>query len=563
MYHAHSGLVVVDGGLVVDPWDQENKGENKKKEEEGGHDQDDMTTTTTTTRPGVTLTGLQYDDERILMFQDWWDDGTVDEREVLKSLLKPQGSGGGYRWIGEPDSVLVNGVSMLEGKGRCKPFSNTTGTTTTSNSTTTSITNSSTITTTTGDSNNKNDVQEDAGGNIAVIQVQPFKSYRLRLIAATSLSTLYFQIEGHSLTVFEMDGHEIQPVRLKVGEGVELGPGQRVSVLVDTEQGLSVSDPAGGGGNGVKEFLMSAEVRWKGPVRKNSDTVKMRRGNLDETTTTTGTATATASEAVAAGASAAASSLPVGKKGKKNDAKVLRGLGVLRYVERLYGQNDVNGTGVSFSPYVIERMDMQDPKFSGERTPKVPNEEVEWGKEFEAAPFGLESLSSQQQGSSVQENIVMRSGGFQPLLQSLRFPKERPVDQTFVFESRQVLTTDDVVLWSVNGWPYQSVPDSEEPLLLQVFRGRKDPLKKDRKNGNGGDGGGGNGDGGEGVVKAWIPIQSGHLIDVVLQNTVGLGGVCELHPWHCKLAASRFVSRCDSFSRDLKLFFFFFNNTIR
>ncbi|CAG8726868.1 4909_t:CDS:2, partial [Ambispora leptoticha] len=65
------------------------------------------------------------------------------------------------------------------------------------------------------------------------IWVEPNKTYRLRIIGATTLEDLVFGIAGHNMTIIEADGTYVNPVTT---EFLEIAPGQRYSVLITTNQ---------------------------------------------------------------------------------------------------------------------------------------------------------------------------------------------------------------------------------------------------------------------------------------------------------------------------------------
>ncbi|XP_062181002.1 L-ascorbate oxidase-like [Phragmites australis] len=61
----------------------------------------------------------------------------------------------------------------------------------------------------------------------------PGKTYRLRIGSLTSLSSLNFEIEGHSMTVVEADGHYVKPIVVK---SLFIYSGETYSVLVKADQ---------------------------------------------------------------------------------------------------------------------------------------------------------------------------------------------------------------------------------------------------------------------------------------------------------------------------------------
>ena len=82
-----------------------------------------------------------------------------------------------------------------------------------------------------------------------VLTLDPDTPYLLRLIGATTLSTVVFGIDGHPMTVVEVDGTLIKP-RENV-TSIELSSGQRYAVLIRTKKQSS----------GL--FVMQLAIRWR------------------------------------------------------------------------------------------------------------------------------------------------------------------------------------------------------------------------------------------------------------------------------------------------------------
>ena len=81
------------------------------------------------------------------------------------------------------------------------------------------------------------------------VTVEGGTKYLLRLIGATSLSTVVFGIAEHPLTVVEVDG---TPVRAKSNlTSIEISSGQRYAVLIETKKQTSGA------------FLMEIAIRWR------------------------------------------------------------------------------------------------------------------------------------------------------------------------------------------------------------------------------------------------------------------------------------------------------------
>ena len=79
--------------------------------------------------------------------------------------------------------------------------------------------------------------------------VESNRKYLVRLIGATSLSTIVFGIDQHSMTVVEVDGTPVKPMSNL--NSIEIMSGQRYAVIIETRN-LTVA-----------AFLMKAEIRWR------------------------------------------------------------------------------------------------------------------------------------------------------------------------------------------------------------------------------------------------------------------------------------------------------------
>ena len=82
-----------------------------------------------------------------------------------------------------------------------------------------------------------------------VLTVQPDTTYLLRLIGATTLSTVVFGIDQHPMTVVEVDGTMIIPKENVTS--IELSSGQRYAVTIQAKTQSS----------GI--FLMQLSIRWR------------------------------------------------------------------------------------------------------------------------------------------------------------------------------------------------------------------------------------------------------------------------------------------------------------
>ncbi|KAL6602886.1 hypothetical protein ACP70R_043247 [Stipagrostis hirtigluma subsp. patula] len=66
----------------------------------------------------------------------------------------------------------------------------------------------------------------------AVFDVEPGKTYRIRIASTTSLSALNLQVQGHELTVVEADGNYVKPFTV---DDIDIYSGESYSVLLKTK----------------------------------------------------------------------------------------------------------------------------------------------------------------------------------------------------------------------------------------------------------------------------------------------------------------------------------------
>ncbi|XP_030454795.1 L-ascorbate oxidase-like [Syzygium oleosum] len=165
---------------------------------------------------------FDYDGEFSLLLSDWWH-RSVHEQEVGLSSVP-------FRWIGEPQSLLING----RGQYTC------------------SLASSSAV----ADGN----ATTDRGGRCGflgheecapqILHVLPNRTYRLRLASAASLSSLNFAVSSHKLVVVEADGNYVQPFAV---DDLDIYSGESYSVLLATDQ------------NPAANYFISAGVRGRRP----------------------------------------------------------------------------------------------------------------------------------------------------------------------------------------------------------------------------------------------------------------------------------------------------------
>ncbi|KAL0959544.1 hypothetical protein HGRIS_011258 [Hohenbuehelia grisea] len=68
---------------------------------------------------------------------------------------------------------------------------------------------------------------------LSVTKVAPGKRYRLRIINASCQSSAQLLIDGHTLTIIELDGIK---VNTRVTDGIDIHPGQRISAVLHANQ---------------------------------------------------------------------------------------------------------------------------------------------------------------------------------------------------------------------------------------------------------------------------------------------------------------------------------------
>ncbi|KAK9764021.1 hypothetical protein K7432_008838 [Basidiobolus ranarum] len=142
-----------------------------------------------------TQAGVHYDDERLLMISDLF---RRAEPDMTTGIVNET-----FNWIGDPASILTNGKTFGDW----------------ANGSTTPATQCA--------------IPKPGTCSYSKIDVEPGKTYRLRIIGATSLSYLSFSIANHNMTLIEADGSMIEPVQIT---NLEVNSGQRYSVLVTMDQ---------------------------------------------------------------------------------------------------------------------------------------------------------------------------------------------------------------------------------------------------------------------------------------------------------------------------------------
>ncbi|KAJ1381550.1 Multicopper oxidase, type 1 [Sesbania bispinosa] len=141
---------------------------------------------------------FQYDDEFNILLSDWWHISAHEQEVGLSS--KPQ------RWVGEPQSFLING----RGQYNCSLAADLINTT-------------------------LPQCKFKGGEECApqIFSVDPNKTYRIRIASTTSLASLNVAIGNHKMVVVEADGNYVQPVTV---DSIDIYSGESYSVLITTDQ---------------------------------------------------------------------------------------------------------------------------------------------------------------------------------------------------------------------------------------------------------------------------------------------------------------------------------------
>jgi L-ascorbate oxidase len=144
---------------------------------------------------------LAYNSEQTVMFQDFYI--RTGSAQAIGLLSNP------FVWIGNPDTILVNGKGVAD---KC-------------------LTGGSSF-------NDTNDCRTDVCAaddptQYETIEFIAGETKRLRFITSTQLVGLNVAIANHTMRVVALDGAEITPVTV---DNLDLAPGQRVDVLVTADQ---------------------------------------------------------------------------------------------------------------------------------------------------------------------------------------------------------------------------------------------------------------------------------------------------------------------------------------
>ncbi|KAL1204272.1 L-ascorbate oxidase [Cardamine amara subsp. amara] len=159
---------------------------------------------------------LVYDGEFNLLLSDWWHQSIHSQELALSS--RPM------RWIGEPQSLLING----RGQFNCSQaayFSK-------------------------GGEKDVCKFKDNDECAPHALRVEPNKVYRLRIASTTALASLNLAVQGHKLVVVEADGNYVAPFTVK---DIDIYSGETYSVLLKTHSNQS------------KKYWISVGVRGRKP----------------------------------------------------------------------------------------------------------------------------------------------------------------------------------------------------------------------------------------------------------------------------------------------------------
>lgn len=207
-YHAHVGLQeeTVFGPLIV----YESPKANPENLVGNGQTTDSLRRTTL---PSLTAGPYRYDEDRTLILSEWWHRPHLEFENFIM--------GPNFTFLPEADSVLINGRTLH---------------------------------------NSRHATVAQCGG-YEMVQVQPNKTYRLRVIGATTFRTLGLAIARHNLTIIEVDGELVKPYTV---EQLEVAPGQRFSVLLHTDQ-----EP--------EDYAIQVVRRWSDNVKRPTNGLAVLR----------------------------------------------------------------------------------------------------------------------------------------------------------------------------------------------------------------------------------------------------------------------------------------------
>ncbi|KAG6816849.1 hypothetical protein H0H87_002335 [Tephrocybe sp. NHM501043] len=117
---------------------------------------------------------------------------------------------------------------------------------------------------------------------LAVVNVEPGKRYRFRLIAMSCDPAFTFSIDGHSLTIIEADGENTAPLEV---DSLDIYAGQRYSVVLNADQPVDnywIRANPNRGAAGFDDGLNSAILRYAGAPDSDPTTTSETENPLQE-----------------------------------------------------------------------------------------------------------------------------------------------------------------------------------------------------------------------------------------------------------------------------------------
>ena len=114
------------------------------------------------------------------------------------------------------------------------------------------------------------------------INVQPNKTYMLRIINMAAFAPQYLWFENHTMTIVEVDGIYTEPTD---AEMIYITPAQRYSVLIKTKNDTSANFPIVGSMDQVspstcRASLQAADRNRTGPLRQDPRRLESQRDGL-------------------------------------------------------------------------------------------------------------------------------------------------------------------------------------------------------------------------------------------------------------------------------------------
>jgi L-ascorbate oxidase len=142
---------------------------------------------------------FHYDGEFNLLLSDLWHTSSHEQEVGLSSAP--------MRWIGEPQSLLINGRGQFNCSLAAKYVNHTT----------------------------LPQCNLKGGEECApqILHVEPKKTYRIRIASTTSMASLNLAISNHKLIVVEADGNYVHPFAV---DDIDIYSGETYSVLLTTDQ---------------------------------------------------------------------------------------------------------------------------------------------------------------------------------------------------------------------------------------------------------------------------------------------------------------------------------------